>query len=491
MPVSATAVARVVGIETTFKNLRGAAAVQLPQRVAVVGQGSTASSFSLDPVTLQTAFEVGTTYGFGSALHLAALELQPINGDGIGDIPMTFYPTGDGTTVAEGDITAVGTMTSDANYVVTVNGIASQVISLVTGDTVSIAALAIEVAINATVNIPLVASAAVGVCSYDAKWKGASGNDIIVSIAGPVAGIVFTVTAMSSGATNPDVTATLAKIVDVWETIGVNCLELTDSTALDDYSTFGEGRWSALVKKPMVFVTGSTESTVSTLAAIGNGRLADRTNAVVVAPGSTSLPLQIAARAVARIALLANNNPPFDYGGQTLSGLVTGADADQFNYVERDGLVKAGISTSTIVSGNVTMSDTVTFYHPVGEEPPAYRYVVDIVKLQNIIFNLDVIFLDDQWNGAPLIPDGQPTTNPSARTPKAAKAAANTMIDQLALGAILSDPETAKASTTASINATNPKRLDISITVQLSGNTNVISIDLNFGFFFGTPQVLA
>ena len=45
---------------------------------------------------------------------------------------------------------------------------------------------------------------------------------------------------------------------------------------------------------------------------------------------------------------------------------------------------------------------------------------------------------------------------------------------------------TAKAATTASINATNPKRLDVSTTVQLSGNTNILSVDLNFGFFFGT-----
>ena len=65
------------------------------------------------------------------------------------------------------------------------------------------------------------------------------------------------------------------------------------------------------------------------------------------------------------------------------------------------------------------------------------------------------------------------------------------MVDSLALNAIISDPETAKASIVATINSQNPKRLDVELTVQLSGNTNIISVDLNFGFFFGTLPVVA
>lgn len=66
-----------------------------------------------------------------------------------------------------------------------------------------------------------------------------------------------------------------------------------------------------------------------------------------------------------------------------------------------------------------------------------------------------------------------------------AVAAVAGLIDSLAENAIVSDPETAKATIQADINSQNPKRLDIAFTVQLSGNTNIISIDFNFGFFFG------
>ena len=131
------------------------------------------------------------------------------------------------------------------------------------------------------------------------------------------------------------------------------------------------------------------------------------------------------------------------------------------------------------------------FYHPVGEPIPAYRHVVDIVKLQNILFNLDLIFATPEWDGAPLIPDDQPTVNRTAKKPKMARAAVASMLDSLGLNAIISDPETAKANTQAEIDSQNPKRLNLVTTVQLSGNTNIISVDLDFGFFFGTPTVVA
>jgi hypothetical protein len=147
--------------------------------------------------------------------------------------------------------------------------------------------------------------------------------------------------------------------------------------------------------------------------------------------------------------------------------------------------VKAGSSTIELKDGVIAVSDVVTFYRPEGEPNPAYRYVVDIVKLQNIIFNLDLIFASDDWAGKPLIPDDQVTVNPNARTAKAAVAAVSRMIDSLGRLALISDPSTAKEGTTASIDSQNPKRLNVVTTMQLAGNTSIISVEFNFGFFFG------
>ena len=496
MSVDASAVARVVGITTAFKNLRAGNVVFLPQRVALVGQGTTVAqaSYSNDKAVVTSALQVGQTYGFGSPLHLAALRLLPTNGDGLGSIPLTVYPLDDDGSgvVSTGDITPSGTPGSLASFRVSVNNILSEAFNIDVGDSVAVITAAMETAINANVNMPIIAVDGTTVLDFTSKWKGASANDIQVEIvADDLAGNVFTITQPVGGTTNPDVQDALDQVGDVWETLMLNCMDIADTATLTLYSTFGEGRWGALVRKPLVVFTGNTATTVAAAIAVPDARKTDRTNAQLVAPASNDLPFVVAARQLARIAVVANNNPPVDYGSRDASGLTPGADGSQWNYTERDQAVKGGSSTIEVRDGVINLSDTVTFYHPSGDPTPAYRYVVDIVKLQNILFNLDLIFVTPEWDGAPLIPDDQPTTNRSAKKPKSAVAAIASLVDSLGLNAIISDPATAKTSITANINESNPKRLDVVFTVQLAGNANIISIDFNFGFFFGTAPVVA
>lgn len=492
--VDVSAVARVVGIKTTFRDLRSNGILFLPQRIAVIGQGSTASTYSTAKTQFTSAFSVGQAYGFGSPIHLAALQLLPVNGDGVGTIPVTFYPlTDDGSGVASaGDITPSGPATTAASYVVRVNNIDSEPFVVTTTDTVASICTKMTAAINAVLEMPVVATDSTTTVDVVSKWKGTSANDIVIEVVGSAtSGATFAITQPVGGLVNPDVQDALDQIGNVWESLVLNCLDIADTTALDAYSTFGEGRWGALVRKPLVVFTGSTETTVANATAVSDARKTDRVNSQLISPGANDLPCVVAARQLARIAVVANNNPPRDYGSQAATGLTPGADGDQWNYLQRDEAVKKGSSTIEVKDGVVSLSDIVTFYHPTGDTVPAYRYVCDIVKLQNIIFNLDLIFATAEWDGAPLIPDDQPTVNRSARQPKAAKAAVCGMIDSLALNAIVSDPEQWKENTQAVINDMNPKRLDVVTRGPISGNANIISVDLEFGFYFGTAPIVA
>ena len=285
---------------------------------------------------------------------------------------------------------------------------------------------------------------------------------------------------------NPSLTAPLATLgTDTWHTMVLNCLNFDDTDALDALKAAGESRWDPQVNKPFVAFRGDTSATVALSTATTSTRTTDYINCQLVSPASKDLPFIVAARQMAKIAVLANNNPPHDYGSQRATGLVPGAASSQWDYTQRNQAVLAGTSTVEIKNGEVTIGDVVTSYAPDGEEPPAYRFVVDIIKLMNVIFNIDIEFNTAKWDGAPLIPSGQPTTNPDAKTPDMAIAAAAAIIDALADEAIISDPETAKANIQAGISTTNPKRLDMVIPVQLSGNVNIKSIDLQFGFYFG------
>tara|TARA_R110000772_G_scaffold268728_1_gene398242 strand:+ start:9575 stop:11089 length:1515 start_codon:yes stop_codon:yes gene_type:complete len=498
--VDASAVARVVGIKTAFKDLRGGGILFLPQRIAVVGQGNTSAVYDTTKRQVTSATEAASLYGYGSPIHLAVRQLFPTNGDGVGTIPVTVYPLeDDGSGVAAaGDITPSGVSSGTASFRVRVNEIDSEDFVVSDGDSVADIITAMTAAINAVLEMPVIATDATPGTSTEvgltAKWKGTSGNDLTVEVIATsedTTGVSYAITQPTGGLVNPDVDTALSQVGNVWETMVLNCLDIADTTALDAYQTFGDGRWGALVRKPLVVFTGSTATTVTAATTVSDARKTDRVNSQLVAPGSDELPLVVAARQLARIAKVANNNPPQDYGSQAATGLEPGADGDQWTYADRDSAVKKGSSTVEVKDGVVNISDVVTFYHPSGDPIPAYRYVVDIVKLQNIIFNLDLIFAVPEWDGAPLIPDDQPTVNRSAKKPKAAVAAVCAMLDSLGLNAIISAPETAKENTFAAINEQNPKRLDVATTVQLSGNTNIISVDLNFGFYFGQATVVA
>lgn len=487
--IDASAVARALGIQTQFKDLRQGRIALLPQRVAIIGQGNTASTYTTARNdNLQTAAEVGQAYGFGSPLHLAALQLRPVNGDGIGTIPMTIFPLQDDASgvAATGTITPSGTVTEQASYIVYVNNMPSQAFVVPVGATVAAMCTAITNAINATLDLPVTATDNTTSVGLTAKWEGTSSNDILVSVVGSTtSGAAFAIGAMSGGLVNPDVDAALALVGEVWETMILNCLEIADTTTLGKYQVFGDGRWGPLTRKPCLVFTGNTEADVGNATTVSDARKTDKINCQLVAPGSAHLPFVVAARQLARIVKRANENPAYDYGSLDASGLTPGVTGDQWDFPTRDAALKAGSSTSEVKDGVINIGDVVTFYHPDGDLYPAYRHVVDVVKLMNIIFNLVLVFETDAWDGAPLIPDGQPTTNRDAKTPAAAKAAASAMLDSLGLEAIISDAETAKQNVVAQINSQNPKRLDLNITVQLSGNVNQTAIDLNFGFFFG------
>ncbi|MEC7520168.1 MAG: hypothetical protein VYE22_09905 [Myxococcota bacterium] len=584
MGVDASAVARVLGIETSFEDRRAGGVLFLPQRLVVIAQGASDAVYSSAKRQVTGAQEGGSVYGYGSPIHLSLRELFPLNNDGVGTIPVTVIPLSDHASgvAAAGDITPTGSQTRQAAYRVKVNNILSEAFVIPVGASVTAICAAIGQAVAAVLEMPVAVSYAYGsitatpdggntgdgtvtglsasgtpvpgdytlectataadggtfrllgpdgaevasglvlaggtlavdegglaftindgatdfaegdsftiavpatAVNLMAKWKGASGNALYVELEGEDYGVTFTVTQPTGGLVNPSVQPALDLIGDVWETMGLNALDIADTTALDALQAFGDGRWGALVRKPIVFFTGVTEATVAAATAVSATRRDDRVNAQLVSPGSRDLPFVVAARQLARIAAVANNNPPTDYGSQRATGLTPGADSVQWDYVQRDQAVKAGSSTVVVKSGVVNIGDVVTFYRPEGDPLPAYRHVVDIVKLQNVIFNVDLIFNREEWDGAPLIPDDQPTVNPNARKPLSAKAAVGDKLDSLALNAIISDAKTAKKNTVAVIDPGNPRRLNVTVPIQLSGNTNIIDVALKFGFFFGS-----
>jgi len=486
--VDPSVVARVLGIETKYEQFGPAGTAFLPQRVAVIAQGNDAETYSTTKRTVFSSKEVGDVEGYGSPAHLIVDQLLPVNGDGVAPIPIDLYPLPNeaGGAAAAGDITPVLGTVVDAEYQVKIGEIASAAFTVTTTDTVATIVTKMTAAVNGVLKMPMVATDSTTVLDLDCKWKGVTGNDLVIEVDGPTtSGVTWTITQPTGGLVNPTVDAALAQIGNIWETIIVNGLDIADSTALNTYQATGAARWGALVRKPFVVFTGTTEATAATAYAISDARSTDLVNVFCPEPGSNDIPFLVAARTAARAAKQANVNPPVDYGGLKLTGLTPGADGDQWNFSARDAAVKAGHSTVEVIDGVTEIADLVTCYHPSGEEPPAYRYVVDIQKLMTTIYNFDNTFGAAEWKSAPLVPDAEPTRNPAARKPKDAVTAAANIVTNLALDAVLVRAADTIPLIRAEIDPSNPKRLNLYVPVYLSGNTNVKSVTIAFAFNFG------
>jgi phage tail sheath gpL-like len=488
MSIPPSAVARVVGINVTYKNANLGQALFLPQRIAIIGQGNTASTYASTKKVVLSENEAAEIYGYGSPIHLACRQLLPANGNGIKGIPVTVYPLEDypATGVAaDGTIDATGAATAQGGGYVYIGGVKSEQIVIPDLATAAEALALVKAAIDAVLHMPATTGViAADSLPLDAKWAGESSNDITIDISELVCeGLVFSITAFASGAVNPDVQDAL-DIMETWETLILNCMNYDDSDTNALYHAFGEARWAQEVKKPVMVATGCVDN-YATRTAVTDADKTNKTMFLIQSTASRELPFVIAAQGLVNdIAQKMNDKPAHNYVG-TLEGLQAGADIVQENYTVRDAAVKLGASTNIKVGELAVLSDIVTFYHPAGETPPAYRYPVDICRLQQIVFNLDII--QEVYRGRPLLPDDTPTDDPDAVQPKMVKTVLSNLADSLASGrsAILAESAFTKTNMTVEIDSLNPKRVNTVFPVKLSGNVEVNSTDVYFSFNFG------
>ena len=454
----------------------------------MIGQGTEAATYVNDKRRVFSAREAGETYGYGSPLHQAVKQLLPINGRGVGTIPVTVYPlqAGASAAAAVSTVTASGTATAAATYQVRVNNILSEPFTVAAAATATDFAAAALAAVNAILDMPVIATVSAAILTLTAKWLGITGNNIRVSVVGPANGYTFTITVPTAGAVNPTVTDALGRIGQEWETMVVNCVD-SDTAVLTEFNTWGEGRYSGMGGRPAVVFTGSTLTTPALAIAVPDARPTERSNSQLMNPGSTDLPFIVAAAQAREVVLVANDNPPTDYGSRVVTGLTPGPGTNHWTLAERDTALKGGVSSIDVVDGKVVLKDIVTFYHPSGDVDPIYRHVVDVVKYQNILYNFQQRFGQPSWDGAPFVPDNQAVTNLRARQPKAVHAEIAGLLDGLGLEAIISDPAGAKETIQVQLSTQNPKRVEFTVDPEVSGNSNIISGTIGLGFYYGDP----
>ncbi|NIP56144.1 hypothetical protein GWN42_31390 [candidate division KSB1 bacterium] len=407
----------------------GVQANVLQRKILAIGTYDPAKT-SVTPLVEQVIFspeDAGSRYGFGTMLHKLIEKIYSVSPG----VPVFALPQEEavGASEATGNILFAGTATANGTVHIYFGGDkVGTGIAVNTGDTAAEVATAVNAAINAASEIP-VSSAVNGTTpeqlDFTAKSAGTWGNDISIEFNLEAdeelpAGITTTITDMSGGATNPDMSAALDALgtgdaqneshyTDIVHGYG------QDSTVLDAISTYNgvgdtkTGNYSELVARPFRSLVGDVaagSAGYSDLITLADGRRLDRTTGVMAVPGSPTHPAYIASIAVSLGARVNNNLAEESLGGPVgtlLPGVYAGARADRWSddYDNRDAAYKNGIGTTRIKNDAVYISDVVTFYRPVDVSPTtnAYRSYRNISILQNILDAIKSNFEREKWQG--------------------------------------------------------------------------------------------
>lgn len=508
--VSVDRVSRVVGYKVK-KGFFQISTPNLPQRIAVLGEANDANQATLDtnPREVTSAQEAGELYGFGSPIHQIMRILRPISGDGVGGIPTVVYPqesdVGATETVINIDATVSTGATSNATHYLVINGRfgidgAVYAFSVVKDDDTLDIVTKMADAVNNVLGAPCIATIDTTTPGSEflvltSKWNGVSSAELNASVytGDNDAGVTYSEQSKTDGTGAADISDALAAWGNNWNTIVVN--PYSDTTTLDALEAFNgvpdpdnpTGQYVGTVFKPFIAVFGSVEDDKDVISAITDARKGEVTNAVAPAPLSDGFTWEAAANMVYQHALIEQNSPHLDVNGKSYPDMPVPLDeniGDFADYNNRDFLVKKGCSTVNIVAGKYQVQDFVTTYHPVGEEPPQYRYCRNLQLDWNIRYGYYILELINVVDNT-IAPSDQVIGVASTVKPNQWKQVLNSYADDLGSRALIAEPGFMKESIDVQVSDTNPDRLETFFRYKRTGIARISSTDAEAGFAFG------
>jgi phage tail sheath gpL-like len=392
-------------------------AEDVPSKIVIIGTYEAGKTITDEvPVLSLSPQETGSIYGFGSMLH--RLHIQ-VNRGSDGQVAAYINPQAEtgGAVAGAGEIDFTGSTGVLAGTLYLYIGFDLVRVSITAAMTVENIADAVVAAVNAdsSLNYTAAKTAVTFEVTFTSKTLGVFGNFGLLSFnreAGQE-----TPTGVTAAFTQPTGGTGLPDIQDALDGMGTgdnkNELGFTaishgygqDSTTLDAISTWvgpGDqltGLYAKIVARPLYAATGDNgagSGGLSSLTALGALRTTDRANVIFPVPGSKSHPSEIGAQLVGIVERIADTAAARSYGGQSLSRIDPGDDADRWTNTEtsRDLAINAGISVSVVDGGVVKINDTITLYHPasIPETSNIYRELVNIRKIRNILENYKTTF---------------------------------------------------------------------------------------------------
>ena len=481
---------RIPGIYTEFDNSQ-ANFNQINQRALLIGQTVTAQPAVLTQIA--SASQAAALFGASSMLALMVAAYRAA--DPFGELWVLPLADAGGAVAASDTITVTGS--PSANGVISLY-IAGKLVpvAVTAGQANTAVATAIQAAIAAYTDpatglqLPVSASVLTNVVTLTAVNKGTPGNSIDVRLnyfgarnnEQTPAGLTIAITAMSAGATDPDLSGLDPILGDnQFDFIGLGGYTgATQLNSIDTLMSNATGRWSWQRKdyghvwtaKMDADATGSTNST------FGKTRNGPHVTCVTYEP-SPSPPWQVAATWTAAAAVSLKVDPARPLQTLSLPGLLAPPIGSRYTQSTRQTLLTSGLATMRYNPDmTCTIERCVTTYQTNALGLPDQSYLdAETMFTLMAVTRKWTNALAQKFPRAKIAVDGTPV-GPGSNiiTPKSARAELVAQYREMMDLGWVQDIQDFSAGIVAQINASDPTRLDVLVDPYLINGLRVIAM---------------
>jgi phage tail sheath gpL-like len=468
---------RVPGAYGEVDGSRAAGAQAAPVKVLLIGYRLAAGAVAAGIIKrIGSEADAETYFGTNSQIAQMARAFKRLNV--AAEVEAIAVDENGAGTAAAGTITLTGTATKDGTVTARVGDVRAS-IAVASGTAAAAIATALAAALNALPRSAFTAGAATTVVTATARHKGTSYNGTTLAVETLPAGVTAVVVDPTGGATDPDLSTTLAAVPEAaYDTLVSG---IADAANLARLETEIERRWSPTVLQPALLFAGIAGAHADTVT-FGSAR--NSKNSSIMGTSTSPTPpwvwaAQVAARDAQRVDSLNPNRPR---RSMTLPDCEAPPASDRYDWGERNTLLYKGVSTFTVDrSGMVAIEKLITTYqtNPAGVLDAAYLAVETVRNLAGIL--KEWLSIASKYDTALLGNDEDSySAGVPVVTPLSWKGEIAAHYATLVFRGRCKDAEGFTASMLAGINGADTARLDFEGQPRLVQGLNVIAFKLAF-----------
>lgn len=433
---------------------------------------------------VSSAEQAAELFGHGSILHRMVTAYR--NQDSTGMLyvmPLADPDSGVAATktvTVTGTASAAGTISLYVGYELVQVGVeASEAESDIAGH--------IAAAINADVDLPVTAQAALGVVTVTSKHKGVIGNDLTINVnlLGAAngqelpGGVSVAVADGTAGTGVPDIEEAFAALKE--EPFEFIALPYSDKTSLDAAKAAMTERWAYNVQL-YGHVYSALRGAAEDLLEIGEAQNDPHLTVFAVSETDPNFGFDRLGAAVGQIAVSVKADPARPFQTLVLNGISAPRVADRFSRTERENLLASGVATFCDTTSNTQIERAVTTYiqNSYGATDNSYQDAETLHTLGYIIRYLRTQ-ITSKYGRHKLADDGTTFGEGQAIvTPSIIKSELIAAYSDLMEAGLVENMDAFKSYIIVERNATDPNRLDVLFPPDLVNQLRIFAMLVQF-----------